>query len=68
MTTISRGQRLVMSPEAMGRRTTPPASGVPDSANGASRPSTPNQTLNVSARWRHGSRPYWAMPRSVIAV
>ncbi len=68
MTTTSRGQGLVSSPVAMGRRTTPPVSGVPDSANGASRPSTPNQTLNVSARWRHGSRPYWAMPSRVMAV
>ena len=53
-------------PVANGRRRTPPVSG--SSPYGASRPSSPNQTENVSPWFRQASRPNWAIIASVNAV
>ena len=56
------------SPDANDRRATRPSRGSPTSAVGASRPSSPNQTLNVSPLARHASRPNWAIIARVNAV
>ncbi len=54
------------NPLANGRWRTRPVSST--SANGASRPSSRNQTVKISPCERHVSRPNWAIIASVSAV